>query len=175
MVKKNPPTHPRNAIESLMFASRWLQLPLYLGLVIALGAYTYEFFIHLWEVIELIVITRSPERHVILEVLDLIDMVMVANLMIMVIVGGYESFVSRLDLEDHPDQPEWLAHINAGSLKIKLAVSIVTIGAIRLLATFVNAAQIEMETILMQIAIQIVLMATAITIVIVDRLSVKSH
>lgn len=158
-----------------MFASRWLQLPFYVGLIITLGAYIYEFFIHLWEVIELIVITRSPERHVILEVLDLVDIVMVANLLIMVIVGGYESFVSRLDLDDHPDQPEWLEHINSGSLKIKLMISIVTIGAVRLLATFVNAAQIEMETILMQIAIQIVLMATAISIVVVDRLSVKSH
>ena len=158
-----------------MFASRWLELPLYIGLIIALGAYIYEFFIHLREVIELIVITRSPERHVILEILDLIDIVMVANLLIMVIVGGYESFVSRLDLDDHPDQPEWLAHINSGSLKIKLTISIVTIGAVRLLATFVNAAQIEMETILMQSAIQIVLMATAISIVVVDRLSVKSH
>ena len=170
-MKKNIPANPRNAIESMMFASRWLQLPLYVGLIIALGAYTYEFFIHLWEVIELIVITRSPERHVILEVLDLVDIVMVSNLLIMVIVGGYESFVSRLDLDDHPDQPEWLAHINSSSLKIKLAISIVTIGAVRLLATFVNAAQIEMETILMQIAIQIVLIATAITIVAVDRLS----
>ena len=174
-MKKNTPVNSRNAIESMMFASRWLQLPLYIGLIIALGAYIYEFFIHLREVIELIVITRSPERHVILEILDLIDIVMVANLLIMVIVGGYESFVSRLDLDDHPDQPEWLAHINSGSLKIKLTISIVTIGAVRLLATFVNAAQIEMETILMQIAIQIVLMATAISIVVVDRLSVKSH
>ena len=174
-MNKNIPAHPRNSIESLMFAARWLQLPLYIGLIIALGAYTYEFFIHLWEVIELIVFKRSPERHVILEVLDLVDIVMVANLLIMVIVGGYESFVSRLNLDDHPDQPEWLAHVNPGSLKIKFAISIVTIGAVHLLATFVNAAHIEMETILMQLAIQIVLMATAITIVVVDRLSHKSH
>ena len=174
-MKNNAPVNPRSSLESLMFAARWLQLPLYLGLIIALGAYTYEFFIHLWEVIELIVVNRSPERHVILEVLDLIDIVMVANLMVMVIVGGYESFVSRLNLDDHPDQPEWLAHVNPGSLKIKLAISIVTIGAVHLLATFVNADQIAMETILMQMAIQIVLMATAITIVVVDRLSHKAH
>ena len=174
-MNKNIPAHPRNSIESLMFAARWLQLPLYIGLIIALGAYTYEFFIHLWEVIELSGFKRSPDRHVILEVLDLVDIVMVANLLIMVIVGGYESFVSRLNLDDHPDQPEWLAHVNPGSLKIKLAISIVTIGAVHLLATFVNAAHIEMETILMQLAIQSVLMATAITIVVVDRLSHKSH
>ena len=174
-MKNNAPANPRNSLESLMFAARWLQLPLYFGLIIALGAYTYEFFIHLWEVIELIMVKRSPDRYVILEVLDLVDIVMVANLLIMVIVGGYESFVSRLNLDDHPDQPEWLAHVNPGSLKVKLAISIVTIGAVHLLATFINAAQIEMETILMQMAIQIVLMATAVTIVVVDRLSIKSH
>ncbi len=174
-MKNNAPANPRNSLESLMFAARWLQLPLYFGLIIALGAYTYEFFIHLWEVIELIMVKRSPDRYVILEVLDLVDIVMVANLLIMVIVGGYESFVSRLNLDDHPDQPEWLAHVNPGSLKVKLAISIVTIGAVHLLATFINAAQIEMETILMQMAIQIVLMATAVTIVVVDRLSMKSH
>jgi uncharacterized protein (TIGR00645 family) len=174
-MKNNAPANPRNSLESLMFAARWLQLPLYFGLIVALGAYTYEFFIHLWEVIELIMVKRSPDRYVILEVLDLVDIVMVANLLIMVIVGGYESFVSRLNLDDHPDQPEWLAHVNPGSLKVKLAISIVTIGAVHLLATFINAAQIEMETILMQMAIQIVLMATAVTIVVVDRLSMKSH
>lgn len=174
-MKNSAPANPRNSLESLMFSARWLQLPLYLGLIIALGTYTYEFFIQLWEVIELIVVKRTPDKYVILEVLDLIDIVMVANLLVMVIVGGYESFVSRLNLDDHPDQPEWLAHVNPSSLKIKLAISIVTIGAIHLLATFVNAAHIETETILMQMAIQIVLMATAITIVAVDRLSLKVH
>ncbi|MDN4015714.1 TIGR00645 family protein [Zwartia panacis] len=174
-MKNSAPANPRNSLESLMFAARWLQLPLYFGLIIALGAYTYEFFIHLWELVELIIFKRTPDRYVILEVLDLVDIVMVANLLIMVIVGGYESFVSRLNLDDHPDQPEWLAHVNPGSLKVKLAISIVTIGAVHLLATFVNAAHIEMETILMQMAIQIVLMATAITIVVVDKLSLKSH
>lgn len=174
-MKNSAPANPRNSLESLMFSARWLQLPLYLGLTIALGAYTYEFFIQLWEVLELIVVKRTPEKYVILEILDLIDIVMVANLLVMVIVGGYESFVSRLNLDDHPDQPEWLAHVNPSSLKVKLAISIVTIGAIHLLATFVNAAHIELETILMQMGIQIVLMATAITIAYIDRLSIKSH
>ncbi len=171
----NTRINPRNNIESLMFAARWLQLPMYLGLIVALGAYVYEFCLQLWELIELILIHRTPGKYVILEALDLIDIVMVANLLIMVIVGGYESFVSRLNLDDHPDQPEWLAHVNAGSLKIKLAISIVTIGAVHLLATFVNAEHIEVQTILMQLAVQIILMATAITIVVVDRLSNKEH
>ena len=172
---KNIQTNPRNRLESLMFSARWLQLPMYLGLVIALGAYIYEFFIQLWELIELIFIARTPGKYVILEALDLIDIVMVANLLIMVIVGGYESFVSRLNLDDHPDQPEWLAHVNAGSLKIKLAISIVTIGAVHLLGTFVNAEHIDMQTILKQIGVQLILIATAITIVAVDRLSAKPH
>jgi len=171
----NPPRNPRNTLESLMFSARWLQLPMYLGLIIALAVYTYEFFVQLWELIEVIILRRSPDKYVMLEALDLIDIVMVANLIIMVIVGGYESFVSRLNLDDHPDQPEWLMHVNAGSLKIKLALSIITIGAVNLLATFIDAERIEMQTILMQLAIQIVLMATALTIVLVDRLSTKRH
>jgi len=175
MMKNTSQANPRNAIESMMFAARWLQLPMYLGLIVALGVYSYEFFLQLWELIELILIHRKPDKYVILEALDLIDIVMVANLLIMVIVGGYESFVSRLNLDDHPDQPEWLAHVNAGSLKIKLAISMVTIGAVHLLATFVDAEHIEWQTILMQISIQLVLMATALTIVVVDRLSTKPH
>ena len=174
-MKTNGPSNPRNQIESMMFAARWLQLPMYLGLIVALGAYTYEFCLQLWELIELILVKRTPGKFVILEALDLIDIVMVANLFIMVIIGGYESFVSRLNLDDHPDQPEWLAHVNAGSLKIKLAISIVTIGAVHLLATFVDADHIEPQTILMQMGLQIVLMLTAITIVIVDRFSSKPH
>ena len=175
MLKNSSQANPRNAIESMMFSARWLQLPMYLGLIVALGVYIYEFFLQLWELIDLILIHRKPDKYVILEALDLIDIVMVANLLIMVIVGGYESFVSRLNLDDHPDQPEWLAHVNAGSLKIKLAISMVTIGAVHLLATFVDAEHIEMQTILMQIAIQLILMATALTIAFVDRLSTRPH
>lgn len=158
-----------------MFAARWLQLPMYLGLIVALAAYSYEFFNQLYELLGSIFLHRSPEKYVILEALDLIDIVMIANLFVMVIVGGYESFVSRLNLDDHPDHPEWLAHVNAGSLKIKLAISIVTIGAIHLLATFIDAEHTEVSTVLMQIGIQLTLMATAITIVFVDRLASKGH
>jgi len=100
-MKNSTQANPRNAIESMMFSARWLQLPMYLGLIVALGVYSYEFFLQLWELIELILVKRTPDKYVILEALDLIDIVMVANLLIMVIVGGYESFVSRLNLDEH--------------------------------------------------------------------------
>jgi hypothetical protein len=88
----------------------------------------------------------SAKSEVMLVVLGLIDVVMIANLLIMVIVGGYETFVSRLDLEDHPDQPEWLSHVNAGVLKIKLSTAIIGISSIHLLKSFINAANLSEHT-----------------------------
>ncbi|MDR3323197.1 MAG: TIGR00645 family protein [Zoogloeaceae bacterium] len=126
-----------SSVEKFIFWSRWLQAPLYLGLIAAQGVYVYHFF---RELAHLILHTGSlSENDVMLIVLGLIDVVMIANLLIMVIIGGYETFVSRLNLDDHPDQPEWLSHVNAGVLKIKLATAIVTISSIHLLKTFINA------------------------------------
>jgi uncharacterized protein (TIGR00645 family) len=127
-------------IPRLIFASRWLQLPLYLGLIIAQMVYVYLF---LKELIHLVM--ESPgvtEQQAMLIVLGLIDVVMISNLLIMVIVGGYETFVSRMELNKHPDQPEWLSHVNASVLKIKLAMAIIGISSIHLLRTFIEAGQL---------------------------------
>ncbi|MPZ29578.1 MAG: TIGR00645 family protein [Rhodospirillales bacterium] len=124
-------------LPRLIFASRWLQLPLYLGLIVAQGVYVYLF---LKELVHLV--STSPnvtEQGAMLIVLGLIDVVMISNLLIMVIVGGYETFVSRMELERHPDQPEWLSHVNASVLKIKLAMAIIGISSIHLLRTFIEA------------------------------------
>ena len=124
-------------IPALIFASRWLQLPLYLGLILAQGVYVFLFGKELWHLIH-----EAPslgEQQVMLIVLGLIDVVMISNLLVMVIVGGYETFVSRLGLEGHPDQPEWLSHVNASVLKVKLALSIIGISSIHLLKTFIAA------------------------------------
>ena len=126
------------AMEYFIFWSRWLQAPLYLGLIVAQGVYVYQFMHELG-----ILVTKTgslSETEVMLIVLGLIDVVMIANLLIMVIIGGYETFVSRLDLEGHPDQPEWLSHVNAGVLKVKLAIALISISSIHLLRTFINAA-----------------------------------
>ena len=130
----------RRVLSTLIFGSRWLQVPLYLGLIIAQCVYVVLFLKELWHLI-----THSfsfSEQQIMLIVLALIDVVMISNLLVMVIVGGYETFVSRLNLEGHPDQPEWLSHVNASVLKIKLAMAIIGISSIHLLRTFIYAGQL---------------------------------
>ena len=129
-------TRSQNALASLIFLSRWLQAPLYLGLIVAQGVYVYHFIIELFHLIGKA--AHIEEKEIMLTVLGLIDVVMIANLLIMVIVGGYETFVSRLRLEGHPDEPEWLSHVNAGVLKVKLATALIGISSIHLLKTFIE-------------------------------------
>lgn len=130
---------PFNAqpLPALIFSSRWLQLPLYLGLIFAQGVYVVLFLKELWHLIHGAL--NFSEQEIMLLVLGLIDVVMISNLLVMVIVGGYETFVSRLHLEGHPDQPEWLSHVNASVLKVKLAMAIIGISSIHLLKTFIAA------------------------------------
>jgi uncharacterized protein (TIGR00645 family) len=136
------PRQPRpGPLSILIFSSRWLQLPLYLGLIVAQCVYVYLFAKELWHLIH-----EAPslgEQEIMLIVLGLIDVVMISNLLIMVIVGGYETFVSRLGLDGHPDQPEWLSHVNASVLKVKLAMAIIGISSIHLLKTFIAAGALE--------------------------------
>ena len=130
-----------NPLAALIFSSRWLQLPLYLGLIVAQCVYVFLFGKELWHLIH-----RAPglgEQEIMLIVLGLIDVVMISNLLVMVIVGGYETFVSRLRLEGHPDQPEWLSHVNASVLKVKLAMAIIGISSIHLLKTFIAAGALN--------------------------------
>ncbi len=124
--------HP---ISWLIFSSRWMQLPLYLGLIVAQGVYVILFVKELFHLI--VGATSLSEQLIMLAVLGLIDVVMISNLLVMVIVGGYETFVSRLNLQGHPDQPEWLSHVNASVLKVKLAMAIIGISSIHLLKTFI--------------------------------------
>jgi uncharacterized protein (TIGR00645 family) len=127
-------------LPALVFSSRWLQLPLYLGLIVAQGVYVVLF---VKELIHLIGgALELNEQEVMLIVLALIDVVMISNLLVMVIVGGYETFVSRMGLQGHPDQPEWLSHVNASVLKVKLAMAIIGISSIHLLKTFIEAGQL---------------------------------
>ncbi len=127
-------------LGSLIFGSRWLQVPLYLGLIVAQCVYVFLFLKELWHLLSHA--NTFTEQQIMLVVLALIDVVMISNLLVMVIVGGYETFVSRLDLEGHPDQPEWLSHVNASVLKIKLAMAIIGISSIHLLKTFIEAGSL---------------------------------
>jgi uncharacterized protein (TIGR00645 family) len=186
----------------MIFASRWLQMPLYLGLILAQGVYVFQFWVELVHLIEAAFgntdalaklvnsigykaavikdaagnitgyepIKSLNETIIMLVVLALIDVVMISNLLIMVIVGGYETFVSRLNLEDHPDQPEWLSHINASVLKVKLATAIIGISSIHLLKTFINAANYEEKVLIWQTLIHIAFLFSALAIAYTDRL-----
>ena len=139
-----PPTPRRlGPLATLIFSSRWLQLPLYLGLIVAQGVYVVLFLKELWHLIS--EATSLTEQAMMLIVLGLIDVVMISNLLMMVIVGGYETFVSRLRLHNHPDQPEWLSHVNASVLKVKLAMAIIGISSIHLLKTFIDIGTLGSE------------------------------
>jgi uncharacterized protein (TIGR00645 family) len=148
------PRTPRlNPLPALIFSSRWLQLPLYLGLIIAQGIYVWQFGVELVHLVDQVFLGgelpdgapgagASAEVVIMLIVLGLIDVVMISNLLVMVIVGGYETFISRLGLEGHPDQPEWLSHVNASVLKVKLAMAIIGISSIHLLKTFIEVGNL---------------------------------
>jgi uncharacterized protein (TIGR00645 family) len=160
----------------LIFSSRWLQLPLYLGLIVAQGVYVVLFLKELWHLT--LHWNGFSEQQIMLVVLGLIDVVMISNLLVMVIIGGYETFVSRLGLEGHPDQPEWLSHVNASVLKIKLAMAIIGISSIHLLRTFIEAGNLGSgrttyteSAVLWQTIIHVVFICSAIGISFVDRLS----
>jgi uncharacterized protein (TIGR00645 family) len=191
---RNPPVPARGSplrpLPKLIFASRWLQLPLYLGLIVAQAVYVVHFLVELLHLVEaafgnkdalqaLITSigykTTAPvgtlnETVIMLVVLALIDVVMISNLLIMVIVGGYETFVSRMDLEGHRDQPEWLSHVNASVLKVKLATAIIGISSIHLLKTFINADNYTDRVLIAQTVIHIAFLFSAMAIAYTDKL-----
>jgi len=189
---KHSPSHKStlSPLNSFIFASRWLQLPLYLGLIAAQAVYVFHFWVELVHLLEAVFgsqtalqalingigykttapITTLNETVIMLVVLGLIDVVMISNLLIMVIVGGYETFVSRLNLEGHPDQPEWLDHVNASVLKVKLGTAIIGISSIHLLKTFINAANYDEKVLMWQTVIHIAFLLSAIAIAYADRL-----
>lgn len=178
MTHTSSPTslRPLRPIPQLIFGSRWLQLPLYLGLIVAQAVYVILFLKELWHLISHA--ATVSEQQIMLIVLGLIDVVMISNLLVMVIVGGYETFVSRLRLQGHPDQPEWLDHVNASVLKIKLAMAIIGISSIHLLRTFIEAGNLGKQAstyteagIMWQTIIHITFILSAIGIAYVDRLS----
>ncbi|MFJ5995746.1 IS21-like element helper ATPase IstB [Streptomyces sp. NPDC092370] len=155
---QNPTT---TTLGYALFATRWLQAPLYFGLVAAQGVYVYKFFKELWTLIVMCVSGHATETYVMLAVLKLVDVVMIANLLIMVIVGGYETFVSRIGLQGHRDQPEWLSHVNSNVLKVKLATAIVGISSVHLLQMFVDVHHTSRHALLWGTVIHMAFIASA--------------
>jgi len=188
--KQSAPPGKLSPLSNFIFASRWLQLPLYLGLIAAQAVYVYHFWVELIHLLEAafgnqvalqalvssigykadVQLTALNETVIMLVVLALIDVVMISNLLIMVIVGGYDTFVSRIDLNNHPDQPEWLNHVNASVLKVKLSTAIIGISSIHLLKTFINAANYDVKVLMWQTIIHITFLLSALAIAYVDRL-----
>ena len=184
------PIRKLKPIPGLIFASRWLQLPLYLGLILAQGVYAYHFWFELLHLLEAafgnqaalqalvtnmgyqseVPLTALNETLIMLVVLALIDVVMISNLLIMVIVGGYETFVSRMHLEGHPDQPEWLDHVNASVLKVKLGTAIIGISSIHLLKTFINATNTPPHVMMWQTIIHVTFLLSALAIAYTDKI-----
>ena len=155
-------------LSSILFGSRWLQVPLYLGLIIAQVVYVIHFMVELEHLVT--GTFKLSEEAIMLIVLGLIDVVMISNLLIMVIVGGYETFVSRLNLRGHPDEPEWLSHVNANVLKVKLATAIIGISSIHLLKTFINAPNLDEKVLLWQTIIHMAFIVSAVAIAYIDKL-----
>ncbi|MED5618835.1 YqhA family protein [Ideonella sp. BN130291] len=192
MASMEDPNRPLRPLPNLIFMSRWLQLPLYLGLILAQGVYVVHFWVELLHLIEAamgsqtalqailsavtptgtaqLATAKLTETIIMLVVLGLIDVVMISNLLIMVIVGGYETFVSRMNLEGHPDQPEWLSHVNASVLKVKLATAIIGISSIHLLRTFINAEAYSEKALIAQTVIHFTFLLSAMAIAMTDRI-----
>lgn len=180
----------RDGIGALIFFSRWLQAPLYLGLIVAQLIYVWVFMTELWHLGENVLAHPGSikEADVMLAVLGLIDVVMIANLLIMVIIGGYETFVSRVNVDGHPDQPEWLSHVNANVLKVKLAMAIIGISSIHLLKTFIAVGDIGIagggalgserytsEGVFWQVIIHSIFILSALALAWIDRMSKPRH
>jgi len=192
---RSKPIPKLKPLPGLIFASRWLQLPLYLGLIAAQAVYVYHFWVELLHLLEAAFgnqtalqalvtsmgyqseapLTALNETLIMLVVLALIDVVMISNLLIMVIVGGYETFVSRMNLDGHPDQPEWLDHVNASVLKVKLGTAIIGISSIHLLKTFINAANYETKVLMWQTIIHVTFLLSALAIAYTDKILSSTH
>ena len=162
----------KQKIGMLLFFSRWILLPIYIGLIAMVAMYSLKFSFSLYHVLE--TFETLDSRHMMISVLELIDMAMVANLIIVVIFGGYEIFVNRMRIDNHPDQPEWLNHVSTSMLKLKISLTIITISSIELLQTFLNISKLSNQEIAWQVILHITFLFSAIIIAIIDWLINKS-
>ena len=157
------------AMEGFIFFSRWFQAPIYIGLMVALFFYVIHFLKELLHLIERIMTSELSELDVMLTVLTMVDAVLISNLLIIVIIGGWDTFVSRLDLDKEKDYPDWLSHVSAWVLKAKLAAAIVSITSVHLLTSFMRADEVSDRTLFWQTVVHVVLMASAVTMAYIAR------
>jgi len=155
-------------IERFIFFSRWIQLPVYLGLILASVLYAVKFIMELWHLVS--EFSSLNDNMIMLSVLGLIDISMVINLLVVVFIGGYWTFVSKIEFDDHVDKPDWLNKINASTLKIKLIISLVSISGVHLLKTFIDIHNIPLQDTLLQIGIHIVFIISAVLLAYADKI-----
>jgi uncharacterized protein (TIGR00645 family) len=161
----------RHPLSSLIFFSRWLQAPLYLGLIVGQCYYVYRFFL---ELIEIFQAPNMTDNDAVILILGLIDVVMISNLLIMIIIAGYETFVSRLRVEDHPDCPEWLSHSNPNIMKVKLAMALIGISSIHLLKTFINIENVASHVAIWQCVIHSIFLLSVIALAWTSKIMAES-
>jgi uncharacterized protein (TIGR00645 family) len=175
----SPPNSPppgnmlEAGLESIIFFSRWIQAPLYLGLIVASCLYAYKFGVQLFEMCT--EIQHMKEEAVMIGLLGLVDITMVANLVVMTVIGGYATFVSKLDLAAHPDRPDWLEKIDAATLKIKLSASLVGISGIHLLKSFIDIDEKDLEKVKWQVIIHFTFLCSALILSIGERVLHPHH
>lgn len=155
-------------LEKLIFASRWLQAPLYLGLIFGMFLFLYNFYkeiIHLFEAVN-----DGHKNQLLIAILEMVDSTMVASLIIMVVIGGYSTFVSKMNLENHEDRPEWLQKINAGTLKVKLAASLVGVSGVNLLIDFFNVNSQNYEQTMWRVIIHLTFLLSVLILAFSEKL-----
>ena len=155
-------------IERIVIGSRWLQAPLYIGLVAVLGVVVVKFPFKIWELMRKAIF--AEEADLVLAVLSLVDLIMVANLVVMVIISGYENFVSRIDIDDTRDRLAWFGKLDAGSLKIKLASSIVAISSIHLLQRFLEAGDYDNSKLYALVVMHMAFVVSALMLTYIDKI-----
>jgi uncharacterized protein (TIGR00645 family) len=166
------------SIEKLLFASRWLLAPVYLGLSAALFILGIKFFQELYHSLTGVLalgVTQMSEADVVLSLLALVDLSLVGSLIVMVMFSGYENFVSKIDMEGEGDKLGWLGKLDAGTLKLKVAASIVAISSIHLLRAFMDAQKIDNDKLMWYVIIHLTFVVSAVMLGLLDRMSPKGH
>ncbi|MNY16645.1 hypothetical protein D3C86_1499210 [compost metagenome] len=156
-------------IENTMYAARWLLAPIYLGLSLALLALALKFFQEIFHVLPHVF--ELAEAELILVLLSLIDMALVGGLLVMVMISGYENFVSQLDIDDHKEKLNWLGTMDSSSLKMKVAASIVAISSIHLLRIFMDAKNVDPEHLKWYVIIHMTFVVSAFAMGYLDKLT----
>ncbi len=170
----------RPKLQSIVLWSRFIQIPLYLGMILALALFPVQFYPELKKLFYHVSesfnhITVSSESRFILEVLNLIDLLLVANLMVMVIISGYESFIEPILVGNDGQKPGWLGNVDPGTIKIKVATSIVGISSIHLLASFLDMKSLTTEKLMWQVVIHITFVISALLMAFIDKIVSAKH